>query len=111
MERINALLGEGSEVFFIVGADSLMYLEKWYDAKRLFEITDFAVIPREGYDDADCAEHIKKLEAQYGARIKYIDAAKLDHSSTEIRVNPEASVLPMTTKEVYKYIKENNLYG
>ena len=111
VERIQGFLGEGSAMCFIVGADSLMYLEKWFDAAKLFEITDFAVIPREGYGDAKCLKHIEMLEHRYNARINYINAKKLDYSSTYIRENTEAADIPMTTKDVYKYIKENNLYG
>jgi nicotinate-nucleotide adenylyltransferase len=110
MERINSLLGNGTKLYFIIGADSLMYLEKWYAADRLFQITEFAVIPRPGYDDNECIAHIKKLSHEFGARIKYLDARKMNYSSTDIRNTIEKGENE-TSPEIIKYIKENNLYG
>ena len=110
VERINSLLGIGARLYFIIGADSLLYLEKWRDAGRLFRITEFAVIPRHGYGDEDCKSHIKMLKREFGARIKYLDAEKMDYSSTDIR-NSIKKGENETSPEVMKYIKENGLYG
>ena len=87
-----------------------MYLEKWYNAARLFEITEFAVIPRAGYEKAECMEHIAMLESRFGANITYIDAEGLDYSSTEIRYCGGLEDTGLTTAKVYEYIKENGLY-
>jgi len=111
VERIEKLLGENSKMFFIIGADSLMYLEKWYDAKKLFKITDFAVVPRAGYEKNECLERIEKLAKEYNASIFYVDTQMLDYSSTDIRNNLFANVLSTTTEKIYKYIKENDLYN
>ena len=111
IERINALLGEKTKLYFIIGADSLMYLEKWRDACRLMEITDFVVIPRQGYEKSECMEHIRYLENDFNAKITYIDVPAMDHSSTDIRENIECCVKDMTSDAVYKYIKEHDLYG
>ncbi len=111
IERISGILGENTKMYFIIGADSLMYLEKWYNAKKLFEITDFAVIPRDGYDKEDCLKQIDSLERAFGASIVYIDAAGFNHSSTEIRGKTDGADSEMTSQEVLEYIKENNLYN
>ena len=110
IERINSLLGNDTKLYFIIGADSLLYVEKWYEAERLFQITEFAVIPRTGYGDEECKSHIKMLESQFDARIIYLDADKMDYSSTDIR-SSIAKGENETSPEVIKYIKENGLYG
>lgn len=109
-KRINEILGEGSKVYFIIGADSLMYLEKWYDAKTLFNIAEFAVIPRSGVSKEACLGHIEVLRREFDADIVYIEAKELDYSSTKIRENYNKKDVTITTKEVVEYIKANRLY-
>ena len=110
MERINSLLGENTRLYFIIGADSLVYLEKWYDAAHLMRITEFIVIPRAGISEKECRAHIKKLELLYDAKILYLDVQKMEYSSTDIRGDISKGEKE-TSPEVIKYIKENKLYG
>ncbi len=108
-KRINAILGENSEVYFVIGADSLMYLDKWRDTEDLLKIAKFAVIPRHGYEKDECILKIKSLEEKFGADIVLIKAKKMDNSSTDIRSDlGEAEEL--THKRVLKYINDNKLY-
>ena len=110
IERINSLLEKDTRMYFIIGADSLMYLEKWRNAERLLKITEFAVIPRTGFSDKECKEHIKMLVHEFGAQIRYLDAEKMNYSSTDIR-NSIAKGDNKTSPAVMKYIKENGLYS
>ncbi len=108
-ERIYSILGEGSKVYFIIGADSLMYLEKWREAQKLMKMTAFAVIPRAGYKKSECMAHIRMLEDEFGADITYIETESLGNSSTEIRTYL-GDAQALTNKKVLKYIEKKNLY-
>ena len=111
IERINTILGKNTKLYFIIGADSLMYLEKWREAKKLMEIIEFVAIPREGYEKSECINHIEYLKREFCAKITYIDVPAMDYSSTDIRENIKSGVKGMTTDAVYEYIKEHDLYG
>jgi nicotinate-nucleotide adenylyltransferase len=112
IKRISKVLPENSELYFIIGADSLLYLDRWYDAQTLLDITNFVVIPREGYKKDDCENKIEQLKLEYNARITYINCKPIQLSSTSIRksiVNDEYKNLSVN-KKVIRYIKENRLY-
>lgn len=112
IKRIQKVLPKSSLLYFIIGADSLLYLDKWYDAKTLMKITKFAVIPRVGSQKSKCIEKIDELKAEYGAQITYIDCKPMKLSSTNIRKSIGEGEYSSTLidEKVAKYIKENNLY-
>ncbi len=85
MKRIRNSIGEGVKVYFIIGADSLMDLEKWYEPAKLMTMTAFAVIPRPGFSKSECLAQIANLEKKYSACIAYVDCQSVYVSSTEIR--------------------------
>lgn len=113
MLRIKRIMPESSKLFFIIGADSLMYLDKWHDAKKLMEITSFLCIPREGYEDEQCYKKIDDLENKYCADIHYIHCPRLDAASADIRTMLAAGreTSELLDLNVQKYIQENGLYG
>ncbi|MCD7854377.1 MAG: nicotinate-nucleotide adenylyltransferase [Clostridiales bacterium] len=104
---------EGTEFYFIVGADSLAELDKWKKADKLFKLCSFAAVGRPGFKEKKVAERIKFLEDNFGADIKYIESPRLNISSTDIRekIKSGSSVKYMTPDCVVKYIEEKGLYG
>lgn len=94
--------------YFIIGDDAFVKIESWYHTEELKTLVDFVVLPRD--DDFDEIKFADLKEKGYNfIRLKM---PKIDISSTEIRnrVNAELPLINLTTKEVEKYIYENNLY-
>ena len=98
------------EFYFIIGQDSLKGLPKWYEPKRLLELTKILVYPRKG--DSDLLTDIKSITDVYGGDIRAINAPLFEISSTDIskRVNDGLPVRHMTADKVCQYIEKGGLY-
>lgn len=95
--------------WFILGADSLDYIDKWHEPERIFANAELAVFDREGYDTA---EKSAEISGKYGAKITLIKTEICNISSTKIRLLCDMDLdtseyLPHGVKEI---IKEKNLY-
>lgn len=98
------------EFYFIIGQDSLNDLPKWYEPKRLLELTKILVYPRNNGIGLD--EKIKEITKNYGGEIHKINAPLIGISSTDIRsrVKNGLSVRHMVTDSVCEYIEKGGLY-
>ena len=97
----------GDELYFILGGDSLDYIETWKQPERIFSLCTLILASREGYTDK-----VGYLKEQFGAKILKLDFENYDVSSSDIRRsikhgNPDFSDVD---SEVAQYIMENNLY-
>jgi len=110
LERINKSIDKSSELYFIIGADSLMQLDKWKYPKKLFRLCKFVVIPRGDYTKDECLEKITSLQKEFGGEIIYIDCEKIKMSSTKARDYDFESESANLNKKVIKYINRNGLY-
>lgn len=95
------------EFYFIMGADSLDYFDKWKNPQIISSLCKILVINRDEFTEADLQEKISKINTQFPAEILIVNCAKLDISSTDIRKSQEFENVP---KKVAQYIKENELY-
>jgi|SRR5690554_377800 len=93
-----------SDVYFVLGADNILNLDKWIESKRLVSEYKFIVLTRKGYDALGL---IKEKHSKYLNNFYIIDF-NVDISSTEFRKNPKLT--NYLNQEVLKYIKNNNLY-
>lgn len=95
------------ELFFILGGDSLDYIDKWKQPEKIFSLCTLIVAARSGYTDK--AEYLKQ---KFGAKIIALDFEPYDVSSSEIRRNIKhgKSDFSHIDDEVAQYIMENNLY-
>ena len=110
LQRINELKSESSQLFFIIGADSLMQLDKWKHPEKLLRLAEFAVIPRGEYSKKECLAKIEALESEFGGKITCIDCKKTDISSTQVREQDLSKGPKNIDPKVAKYIIENGLY-
>lgn len=96
----------GKDIIWIVGADHIAKLPKWYEIGKLSKIVSFACAAREGFD-ADTSRLPSFI------RLKFFDFAPVPHSSTEIRnaLARGARHLNMLDPEVENYILKNKLYN
>ena len=74
------------EIYFIIGGDSLAYLDTWRAAERLFRLATFAVAVRDEVDSDRASEIIKDYETRFpGSRFVLLSTEPIDISSTQIR--------------------------
>lgn len=112
-ETINEIKATGNiEIYFIIGADSLLYIENWKCPDEIFNNSIILVAKRPGSNDDDLKSKIAYLQNKYKADIKIINVDKADISSTDIRekVKNNIPVSDILDTKVYDYIIEKGLY-
>ena len=98
--------------YFIMGADSLDYFEKWRHPEIICEKAIILVSVRDDMDLEDIHSKITQIKSLFHAKIYPLSCKKIDISSSEIRAailneEPLPNELP---EAVAQYIKEQHLY-
>lgn len=111
MERLTKEHSD-AEFFFIVGADSLDYMDAWREPERLFRCCSVVALNRTGITDEQMLAKKQFLEERFGAKIDLISMPPVDVSSTMLRekIRKGADVRKFLTESVWKYISKNGLY-
>jgi len=109
--ELQAQVGAGDELFFILGWDNLTELPQWREPSRLITMCNLVAVPRPGYP----CPNLKALEALVpglSQRLMLMDKPEIDISALEIRsrVARGLSVRHLVPEPVNKYIKEHGLY-
>ncbi len=102
-----------AELYFLVGADSLDYMEKWYSPDVIFGLCTVAAAERPGFEKSDIDKKISELTEAFGAKIERISIPLIGVSSTMLRRKLAAgeSIRYLTHDSVIEYIKRHGLYG
>jgi nicotinate-nucleotide adenylyltransferase len=79
VEHFQRELGDSSELFFIMGADSWSEITTWREWERLLTMTNHIVVTRPGYEPS--TTHV----GAYADRVHFTDAVMNDVSATNIR--------------------------
>ena len=99
-----------SEIYFIIGADSLYDMFDWKEPEYLLTRSNFIVAARPGY----LLENIFKDQRfkGYEKNIYLLDKFKMEISSSTIReyIRNNISVKYLLPDEIINYINENRLY-
>lgn len=99
--------------FFIMGADSLDYFEKWVHPEIIAQLCTILVIPRNASPASELAAKAKEIESIFPCDIRTVSCSQYPVSSTAVRQNlkngkyNDYELLP----EVFYYIQKNHLYG
>lgn len=104
---------EDTEFFYIVGADSIHDIEKWYHPEYVLRAVTFLAADRESEEQKRSLDtQIRYLERKYGARIQRLHCMEMDVASVTIRerIASGESVGGLIPESVYQYIKQHNLY-
>ena len=111
LEKLKELYND-AKLYFIVGADSLDYMDRWKHPQRIFNLASVAVVDRRGFGAEKCLKKAEELKAEFGADIHFIKMPRIDISSSMIRerIASGQSVEDMLTDAVFDYIREKNLY-
>lgn len=98
--------------FFILGEDSLLDIEKWYEPAKIMGLCSIVVTHRNDGDDTILNKQIEYLKCKYNADIIKLDVPLIDISSTNIRerVSQGKTIKYFVNSEVESYIYKNNLY-
>ena len=115
MRTIRELKKEESDrkVYFIIGGDSLEWLDKWVEADELLKNTHFITVIR-GKTDLDKTKSIiKNLKNVFPySQIDILNMPDTPISSTDIRnrIRNGESVEGLIPDSLVEYIKNNKLY-
>lgn len=99
--------------YFIMGADSLLYLDKWYRPQEILKRAVILAIGRDGSTHDELKEKRKELIKQYGkVDIRFVHMRQMDISSSMIRegIAHGENMEKYLDKEVWNYINANGLY-
>lgn len=101
-----------TEFYFILGADSLLEIEKWKYPDRLMSECVLLAAVRDDCDKDGLQKQISYLEEKYKADIRILPAKRVDISSTDIRsrIADGKSVRYMLPDQVIQFIEKNHLY-
>ncbi len=101
IERVNAVLAPGGELFFLIGSDAFAELHTWYRWRDVVREVQFIVVTRPGCN----------YVVPPGARVNRLDTIALPVSSSEIRARLAAGKAPSELPQtVLAYIREHGLY-
>jgi len=101
------------ELYFVMGADSLDYLEDWCHPEIICNLATILVVDREGFSMCEMQRKIDHISALYHASLHLLDAPRFNASSTQIKrmlkENKEKCPLELDER-IYQYICANHLY-
>ena len=112
LRAIRRTYAEDTQIYFIVGADSLLKISTWMNSEELLTDYSYIVGSRPGYMEEDLLESIEDLRSSYGTEIIRIENSIHDISSTRIRemIAEGSSVTALVGEDVERYIREHGLY-
>ncbi len=111
MAELNRQLGEGDELFFILGWDNLNQLPQWHEPSRLIKLCRLVAVPRVDFSPPDLAS-LEAVIPGLSKRVILLQKPRIDVNASEIRqrVRGGLSIQNLVPEPVEKYIKEHKLY-
>jgi nicotinate-nucleotide adenylyltransferase len=111
VEEMRQELGEGAELFFILGMDSLKDFHRWKEPARILELCTVAAMVRPGHGDFQ-RESLLAISPAALVRVCFLDSPQVEISGTEIRrrVAQGLSIRYMVPDAVEEYIRRHKLY-
>lgn len=106
------LMYPGDELYLILGGDSVIGIDTWYNAKELLTSCTILAAVREDDDIAALDKKRKDMAKIYGADIQILKFNRIDISATEIRnrVRTGRSIRYMLPDEVIEFLCIKGLY-
>ncbi len=100
------------ELFFLMGADSLVEFSTWREPRRIIELAELAVVNRGGAPLPDLRPLRSVLGDAQASRIQFVTISGLEVSSSEVRrrICEGKSIRYMVPRAVECYIETHGLY-
>jgi nicotinate-nucleotide adenylyltransferase len=118
LEYLAGIVPEGTEMFFITGADAVLDILTWKDPARVLELATFIAATRPGYDLSKLSGLLGKLRSETvglvpEARVKTLEVPALAISSSMIRERLVAGkgVRYLVPEPVAELIEKSGLYA
>lgn len=104
-------LGEGAELYFLLGADTLAEFPSWRQPERILEMCYLVTAVRPGFSKPDL-ETLGRVLPQSRGRVIVLEGVEVDVSATEVRCllatgKPVAGMVPPAVEQ---YIIDRGLY-
>jgi len=111
--KLKEIFGEGTKLYFIIGADTVKELISWKEPHTIFALCEFIAVFRPGFDSDIIIREIENLRAEYNAIIHVAHVPLIGISSTAVREKAAAgkSIRYLVPKSVEDYIYKNQLYA
>ena len=104
LRDLSEKLGEGTEMFFITGADALAQILSWKEVDELFQLAHFVGVSRPGH------ELSSEGLPQDGVSLLQIPALAISSTDCRDRVRDDFPVWYLVPDGVVQYIAKHNLY-
>ncbi len=111
--RLLKSINPDRKIYFIIGGDSLEWIDKWVNAEELLSSLTILSAIRGNTDRKRSEDIIRRIKAELPASdIRLLDMPDIPVSSSDIRsrVASGDSISGMVTPEVEKYIYDHKLY-
>jgi nicotinate-nucleotide adenylyltransferase len=111
LTQLRTSLGEGDEIFVLVGADAFLDLRRWREPERLLQLAEWIVISRPGFSLGDLSP-LALSPAELG-RVHILDGVAEPASATRVRelLREGSDCAGLLSPTVVAYIREHHLYG
>ena len=112
LNELEKVYGLKDDIYFIIGGDTFLQLEKWREFKEVFKRCKFIAFGRVCMDESSILNKIEFLKNEYGAEIGYITADIMDIASSDLRdmIKSGESVAGFIPARAVEYISRHNLY-
>jgi nicotinate-nucleotide adenylyltransferase len=103
-------LGDDTELFFIMGADSWSEITTWRDWERLLKMTNHIVVTRPGYEVSPAPSGLAERVFFTDAVMKDISATNIRRLASEGRADDKAELEKLVPRSVADYITKYGIY-
>lgn len=113
LAALHEQLPDDSEIFFIMGADSLADFPRWHQPQRILELARLGVAERPEREDEGFGEVLAEdLARAMRERVVWLRMPRIDISSTAVRdrVRRGLSIRCWVPPAVEEYIRQHGLY-
>jgi nicotinate-nucleotide adenylyltransferase len=102
----------GTEIYFIMGMDSIYILDTWKDVERLVDMCRFIVVTRPAYQLDRNQPALQQVPEKFWAQADFLEVPAVDISSTNLRyrVQQGQPIRYLLPPAVEQYIYDNSLY-
>jgi len=111
LEKLSKELGPKTEMFFLLGWDSLAEMPKWKASYRISKMAKLVAFPRPGFVKPDLSQ-LESSMPDISNRIVMLDEPYIGISSTKVRARVASgkSIRYLVPEDVEEYINKNRLY-
>lgn len=101
-----------TELYFILGADSLFSIERWRHPEEILKNCTLVAAAREGYGMQELKAKCRELETHFHGKVRLMEFGAMDVSSSCIRdrIRAGKSIRYLVPESVRVFIEEKKLY-